>query len=153
LVVVIAVDQLRADLLDRYDSLFTGGFRRLRDRGMRFTNTTVDHAITVSHPGHVTLATGLVPSHHGIVDAAFFEGPPGDRHLVDALEDSAETILEAPKLKGVSPRKILAPTLSEWMTRADPHSRCVAIGSGQYSSLLHAGNLRGDVYWYSIDAA
>jgi hypothetical protein len=153
LVVVIAVDQLRADLLDRYDSLFTGGFRRLRDRGMRFTNTMVDHAITVSHPGHVTLATGLVPSRHGIVDAAFFEGPPGARHLVDALEDPGETILEAPQQKGVSPRKILAPTFSEWVTRADPGSRCVAIGSGQYSSLLHAGNLRGDVYWYSIQAA
>ncbi|HSS51643.1 MAG TPA: alkaline phosphatase family protein, partial [Thermoanaerobaculia bacterium] len=34
LVVVIAVDQLGEDLLERYDALFTGGFRRLKDQGM-----------------------------------------------------------------------------------------------------------------------
>src|SRR5262249_49438812 len=76
LIVVIAVDQLGEDLLERYDSLFTGGFRRLRDRGMSYSQAWVDHAITVSHPGHVTLATGTWPSRHGIVDAAFYEGPP-----------------------------------------------------------------------------
>ena len=152
LVVLITVDQLRADLLDRYDKLFNGGFRRLRDQGMRFTNTTVDHAITVSHPGHVTLATGLVPARHGIVDAAFFEGPPGQRHLVDSLQDTAESIVGQPAQKGVSPGKILAPTISEWIMAADPQSRCVALGSGQYASLLHAGHARPDVYWYSSQA-
>ena len=152
LVILIVVDQLRADLLERYDTLFTGGFRRLRDRGMRFTNTTVDHAITVSHPGHVTLATGLVPARHGLVDAAFFAGPPGSRRLVDSLEDPGETIPGAPGQKGVSPRKILASTLPEWFTRADPQARAVMLGSGQYSSLLHAGRFRGDVYWYSIQS-
>src|SRR4029450_12651899 len=113
LVVLITVDQLRADLLDRYDKVFNGGFRRLRDRGMRFTNTMVDHAITVSHPGHVTLATGVVPARHGIVDAAFFEGPPGQRHLVDSLQDTAEAIVGQPTQKGVSPRKIIVPTIVE----------------------------------------
>ena len=152
LVVLVAVDQLRADLLDRYDTLFKGGFRRLRDQGMRFTNTTVDHAITVSHPGHVTLATGVIPARHGIVDAAFFEGTPGNRKLVDALQDPAEQIVGAPDQKGVSPHKILSPTIGEWFSAADSKSRSVAIGSGQYSSLLHAGHARGDVYWYSIQA-
>ena len=152
LVVLITVDQLRADLLDRYDKLFTGGFRRLRDHGMRFTHTMVDHAITVSHPGHVTLATGVVPARHGIVDAAFFEGPPGQRHLVDSLQDPAEKIVGQPDQKGVSPWKILSPTISEWIQGSDPQSRCVALGSGQYSSLLHAGHARPDVYWYSIQA-
>ena len=90
LVVMIAVDQLRADLLDRYDTVFTGGFRRLRERGRWFTNGVVDHAVTVSHPGHATLATGMHPSHHGIVDAAFYLGPPGARVFTDALEDPAE---------------------------------------------------------------
>ncbi|HEV8376760.1 MAG TPA: alkaline phosphatase family protein [Candidatus Polarisedimenticolia bacterium] len=152
LIVLLAIDQLRADLLDRYDSLFTGGFRRLRDKGIRFTNTTVDHAITISHPGHVTLATGMVPARHGIVDAAFFEGPPGQRRLVDALEDPQEKILGSPDEKGVSPWKILVPTFPEWMAKADSRSREVALGSGRFSSLLHAGHLRGDVYWYSIPA-
>ncbi len=67
LIVLIAVDGLGADIFNRYDSLFSGGFRRLRHEGMNFTNAMVDHAMTISHPGHVTLATGMSPAHHGIV--------------------------------------------------------------------------------------
>jgi predicted AlkP superfamily pyrophosphatase or phosphodiesterase len=152
LVVMISVDQLRGDLLDRYDTIFTGGFRRLRDHGFRCTHATVDHAITISHPGHVTLATGLVPARHGIVDAAFYEGPAGSRRFVDALQDAGTHIVGAPGLPGVSPRRILAPTLAEWTLAADPESRVAAIGSGQYSSLLHAGHARAEVYWYAAAA-
>lgn len=149
LVVVIAVDQLGEDLMERYDPLFTGGFRRLRDQGMSFSEARVDHAISISHPGHVTLASGDSPARHGIVDAAFYEGPPGARKFVDALADPAEHIVGTPELPGVSPRKILASTLSEWVQAADPRARIAAVGSGQYSSLLHAGHAKGDVYWYA----
>jgi hypothetical protein len=83
------------------------------------------------------------------VDAAFYEGPPGARQFTDALADSSEAIVGAPGLPGVSPRKILASTLSEWIEAADPQARVVAVGSGQYASLLHAGHARGDVYWYA----
>ena len=148
LVVVIAVDQLRADLLDRYATAFTGGFKRLRDRGRRFTRTSVDHAITVSHPGHATLATGMHPSHHGIVDAAFYAGPPGARVFTDAVEDKDAPIVGAPKLPGASPKQFLATTLAEWIAGASPGARVVAVGSGRFSSLLHAGRAKGDVYWY-----
>ena len=154
LVVVIAVDQLRADLLDRYDKVFEGGFRRLRERGRWFTNTVVDHAITVSHPGHATLATGMHPAHHGIVDAAFYSGPPGRRVFTDAVEDSDAPITSGPivdgkpALRGASPKQFLASTLAEWVTSASPEARVVAVGSGRFSSLLHAGHAKGDVYWF-----
>src|SRR5690606_30724370 len=55
LVVLLVVDQLRADLLERYDSLFTGGFRRLRDESRIFVNGTHDHATTNTAPGHATI--------------------------------------------------------------------------------------------------
>lgn len=152
LVVMITVDQLRADLLDRYDSLFTGGFRRLHERGMSFQNGWVDHAVTVSHPGHATLATGLVPARHGIVDAAFYEPAQGGRRLVDALDDPQEQILKVPGRAGVSPRRFLATTLAEWILEADPDARAAAIGTGQFSSLLHAGRARAEVYWYAAAA-
>lgn len=152
LVVVVAVDQLRADLLTRYGTAFTGGFRRLRDQGHWFTHTLVDHAITVSHPGHATLATGMHPSHHGIVDAAFYAGPPGARVFTDAVEDKGAPIVGEPKLPGASPRQFLATTLAEWIAGASPGARVVAVGSGRFSSLLHAGRAKGDVYWYDGEA-
>jgi predicted AlkP superfamily pyrophosphatase or phosphodiesterase len=154
LVVVIAVDQLRADLLDRYDRVFEGGFRRLREQGRWFTNTLVDHAITVSHPGHATLATGMHPAHHGIVDAAFYSGPPGKRVFTDAVEDHDAPIVGGPivngkpALPGASPKQFLASTLAEWTAAASPEARIVAVGSGRFSSLLHAGHAKGDVYWF-----
>ncbi|HYV19704.1 MAG TPA: alkaline phosphatase family protein [Verrucomicrobiae bacterium] len=158
LVVMVAVDQLRADLLDRYDAAFDGGFRRLRQKGLWFTNTLVDHAITVSHPGHATLATGVHPGHHGIVDAAFYAGPPGGRVFTDAVDDPAAPIVNGPIVKGkpalpgASPRQFLTTTLAEWVALASPDARVVAVGSGRFSSLLHAGRAKGDVYWYDGDA-
>ncbi len=138
LVVLITVDGLRGDLLDRYDSAFAGGFRRMLDEGVRFTRAYVDHGITVSHAGHVTIATGRVPAKHGIVDAAFYTpGPAGDRHLVDAVRDTSERILGSPEAAGASPRQVLVEGLAEWVTRADPEGRAVSVGSGRYASLLH----------------
>jgi len=46
LVVMLVIDQLRGDLLDRYESVFTGGFRRLLDEGFRFTQASHAHART-----------------------------------------------------------------------------------------------------------
>ncbi len=148
LVVLIAVDGLGADIFTRYDSLFTGGFRRLRDNGMNFNRAMVNHAYTISHPGHVTLSTGMNPSHHGILEGAFYKRDGQSWRFIDALQDSNEQILGVPKSTGVSPRNILVSSLPEWFIKADPQSRAVAIGAGQFSSLLHAGHLKGDVYWY-----
>ncbi len=148
LVVLIAVDGLGADIFTRYDSLFTDGFRRLKDNGMNFDNAMVNHALTISHPGHVTLSTGMNPSHHGILEGAFYKRDGQNWRLIDALEDANEKILGVPTSKGVSPRNILVSSLPEWFIKADSQSRVVAIGSGQFSSLLHAGHLKGDIYWY-----
>jgi hypothetical protein len=148
LVVLIAVDGLRADLLDRYDAAFQGGFRRLRDTGLRFEEALVDHAITVSHAGHVTLATGLFPSNHGIVDAAFYVPEGNGRVLIDAVEDTTEALLGIPELGGVSPRRVLGDGLAEWIIHADPDARSLAVGSGNVSSLLYVFHAPADVYWY-----
>ena len=50
LVVTIVIDQLRADLIERYDSVFTGGFRRFLDEGFRFTQASHAHARTSTAP-------------------------------------------------------------------------------------------------------
>jgi predicted AlkP superfamily pyrophosphatase or phosphodiesterase len=148
LAVVLAVDQLRADLLERCDPALVGGLRRLLDRGRRFTRAMVDHAITGSHAGHATLATGCVPARHGIVDAAFYETRNGVPELTDALRDPLERMVDVAGIPGVSPRRILAGTLTGWFVRADPETRFAAVGSGAFLPILHAGGARGDVYWF-----
>jgi hypothetical protein len=61
LLVMITLDQFRAGYLEEYDEAFTDGFRRLRDGGQRYDRAIVDHAPTLSYPGHSTLATGAHP--------------------------------------------------------------------------------------------
>ncbi len=147
--VLIVVDQLRGDLLNRYDTILKGGFRRLRDEGYRFSRATVDHAVTLTAPGLVTLATGTHPSRHGIVDASFYEGPPGARRLVAALAGDSGPIVGGRGEPGVSPRRILERTLPEWLAASDPAARVVVLGSGEASAAYLAGAFRGDVFWYS----
>ena len=67
LVIMLVVDQLRGDLLDRYEPAFTAGFRQLLDHGFRFTQASHAHARTSTAPGHATLTTGVHPSRHGAV--------------------------------------------------------------------------------------
>ena len=73
LVVYVSVDQLRGDLLEHYDALFTGGFRRLHDEGFRFTEATHLHAKTTTAAGHATLGTGVFPFRSGIVNNEWLE--------------------------------------------------------------------------------
>ena len=148
LIVTITIDGLRADLLDRYDSAFTGGFRRLRDQGLRYTNAWTNHAVTVSHAGHVSIATGLNPSNHGIVDAAYYTKVDQKIQLVDAVQDTTEAIVGIPNSPGYSPRKILATSLADWIVDADPNAKTLAVGSGNISSLLYSYKPSSNVYWY-----
>src|SRR5213078_3838914 len=67
LVVVITVDQLRPDYLERYRPQLRGGFAMLLKQGAVFTEVYHDHAITETAPGHATILSGRWPAHTGII--------------------------------------------------------------------------------------
>src|SRR5688572_10085193 len=67
LVVVLSIDQMRADYLTRFAPLYTGGLRTLIERGAVFTNARYRHAANETGPGHSVLLSGQHPSHSGIV--------------------------------------------------------------------------------------
>jgi predicted AlkP superfamily pyrophosphatase or phosphodiesterase len=149
LTVLITVDQLRGDLLERYDRAFTGGFRRLMDNGFRYAAATADHAPTNSYPGHVTIATGAFPARHGIIDNSWAEEANGRLISVGGAIDNREKIVGFPALPGVSPGKLLVTGLPDWYLQQNPKSVVACISSNEYGSLLHAGKSRGHVYWFS----
>src|SRR2546422_3521859 len=82
LVLVITVDQLRPDYLDRYRSQLTGGLGRLLRQGAYFADAYQDHAVTETAPGHSTILSGRWPaqdrkstrlnSSHGYISYAGF---------------------------------------------------------------------------------
>ncbi len=153
LIIVVTVDQFRAEYLERFDSAFIGGFKRLRESGWRYDKAIVDHAPTLSWPGHTTVATGAYPRTHGICTDAFIKD--GRRQMM--LQDDEEQILGFPGSLSLSSRNILVPGLADWVVAADSNARTVAVGTGLGLALCYGTKPRGDrtenhVYWLDPNA-
>ncbi len=151
LVVLISIDQLPPFLLERYDSLFTGGLRRLLDDGWKYTNAVHDHAHTWTSSGHATLATGMHPAHHGIVSNRWFEEVDGQWQLVGSVSDPNTWLTSAPDVSGASPRNLMVGGLADWIEAADPDARIVSISGKATAAIMLASRSRGHVYWFVRD--
>src|SRR3954463_11846940 len=73
LVVLIVVDQMRADYVSRFHDRWHGGLRRLIDQGAWLTNAAYPYAETETCPGHATISTGAFPATTGIVGNAWWD--------------------------------------------------------------------------------
>jgi hypothetical protein len=147
LVVLVVVDQLRGDLLGRYDSLFTGGIRRLHDEGFRFTDATHFHAKTSTGVGHATLGTGVFPSRHGIVGNNWYERTSSGWRTVYCVEDTLSHILGHPALWGRSPANFLRSGLADWIQTVDSSAIVASISRKDRAAVGMAARARGHVYW------
>lgn len=152
LVVLMAVDQLRSDLLERYDHLFTGGLRRLLDTGMVFRNATHDHAETTTAPGHTTLSSGVYPRRHGIVSNTWWELRGGEWQSVYAVSDPESPILGYDQMPGRSPANMYRGGLPDWIAERDPEARVVSLSRKDRAAIGLAGRAEGQVYWLSPSA-
>src|SRR5260370_16743303 len=70
LLVVVTVDQLRPEYLERYRTQLTGGFALLAKQGAEFADAYQDHAVTETAPGHATILSGPFPPHTRILPNA-----------------------------------------------------------------------------------
>lgn len=147
LVVLIAIDQMRGDLLDRYATVFTGGFRRFLDQGYRFTVASHAHAHTETAAGHATISTGVFPSRSGIVANDWAQRTPDGWRNTYSLSDPESPLLGLPGAPGRSPRNMLRTGLADWILAADPGSRGVALSAKDRAAITMAGLARLETYW------
>ncbi|TVP60864.1 MAG: hypothetical protein EA351_00185 [Gemmatimonadales bacterium] len=148
LVVVVVVDQLRADLLDRYADVLPHGFARLRQDGHRFTNATFDHAQTSTAPGHATAVTGVHPYRHGLVGNNWLEQrEDGTWESVYALRDLDAPIVGEPEMEGRGPANLDREGLANWIVAADSRARVVSLSGKDRAAVAMAGRVAGHVYW------
>src|SRR5215813_4439387 len=73
LVLAIVIDQFRYDYLTRFKSEYTGGLKRLMDRGANFTNAYYQHVPTVTAVGHSTFLSGATPALSGIISNEWWD--------------------------------------------------------------------------------
>jgi predicted AlkP superfamily pyrophosphatase or phosphodiesterase len=139
LVVLITIDQFRADYLTRFGHQLTGGLDRLTRGGAWFTDAHHDHAITETAPGHATLLAGRFPRSTGIA-----------MNSVGVADEKAPLIGDGIGT-GASPRRFVGTTLVDWLRDADPRSRALSVSVKDRGAILPVGRSRSDVYWYSPD--
>ena len=73
LAVIIVVDQMRADYVDRFNAEWTGGLKRMVTQGAWFQQAAYPYLTTVTCAGHATIATGSFPHLHGIIQNAWWD--------------------------------------------------------------------------------
>jgi len=146
LVVVIAVDQMRADYLDRFDDRFTGGFARLLRDGAVFTEAHQDHALTETAPGHAAISTGDFPSRNGIVQNAWYDR--STHRSVYSFDDPAAPIVGIPDAPGRSPANMKTTALGDWLKRRSPQSRTFSVAIKDRAAIAMGGKRPDGVYWY-----
>src|SRR6202790_2096708 len=64
LVVLLVVDQMRGDYVDKFLGQWTGGLKRLVEEGAWFRNGAYPYAALETCVGHATISTGAFPATH-----------------------------------------------------------------------------------------
>ena len=146
LVTLVVVDQLPMPILSKYDSIFTGGFRRLLDGGLLFTQASHAYAQTHTAAGHATLGTGVVPARHGIVANGWREKGERDWEVVVAVGDTVR-VLGAAWAEGSSPANLRREGLADWLYAAHPEAKVLSVAAKARSAIGMAARARAHVYW------
>ena len=146
LLVNIVVSGMRADDLVRYNKNFTnGGFNRLINNGAYYTYASYDYMQTTTPVSLATLATGAMPSTHGVVADSWFDYVGNKR--VSLIDDSKEkSVNYSGDAVGYSPRQLVAETISDAMIQSDSTSKVATIAIEPLSAIVTAGH-SGEVYW------
>src|SRR6266480_3260889 len=135
LVVVITVDQLRPDYLDRYRPQLKSGLAMLLKQGAVFPEAYHDHAVTETAPGHATILSGRWPAHTGIIRN--FAG----------VQDSTTSLIGVTGI-GASPARFRGTELFDWLKAAEPAARALSVSGKDRGAILPIGRAKEQVYWY-----
>jgi predicted AlkP superfamily pyrophosphatase or phosphodiesterase len=153
LAVLIVFDQLRGDYLQRWHTLFEdGGFHRLEAEGAWFQNCHYPYALTMTGPGHASVATGCSPNKHGIIANDWYDRRAGKS--VNCVGSDRYDIIPplSGKKKGVSPERLLSPALADALKQATRgKARVVSLSLKDRSAVLPGGKRPDACYWLDKD--
>jgi predicted AlkP superfamily pyrophosphatase or phosphodiesterase len=146
LVVIVVVDQMRADYLERYSAGFTGGLRRLMREGAWFDHAAYPYLNTVTCPGHTTIGTGALPYRHGMILNTWW-----DRKIakaIDCTDDPKAQEVSYGTLTGIGDTGHFqeVKTLAQQM-REREHGRTVTMSIKARSAIGLAGRKADVVTW------
>ena len=150
LVVVLVVDQMRADYVDKFQGQWSGGLKRLVEEGAWFRNAAYPYAATETCVGHATISTGALPTTHGIVANAWWDRDT-QKMITCTADASAQDLGYAGLVVkgGDSAARLLVPTFADELRfQSGAPTRIVSLSLKARAAIMLAGH-RGDaVTWF-----
>lgn len=154
LIVLLSVDQMRADYVQRYAHQWTGGLRRLLDEGAIFTQAAYPYLGTLTCAGHATISTGTFPARHGMIQNTWWDRESAS--TVGCTSDPKATTIsymKPVKPGGNSLWRLRASTLAdELRAQSATPPKVVAISLKERTALTLAGRKADAVVWFDLAA-
>lgn len=161
LVVVISVDQMRADYLERFRPHFgPGGFNLLLEQGANFADCHYRHAITKTGPGHAVMLSGVQANINGIIGNEWLLRQWPMAEQVNVVEDRDSALVGLPPRvvrspggvleakSGRSPRHLLAPTVGDQLKiRHGAAAKVYGVADKDRAAILMSGKNADAAYW------
>jgi predicted AlkP superfamily pyrophosphatase or phosphodiesterase len=146
LAVVIVVDQMRADYVDRFNGAWTGGLKRMVTQGAWFQQAAYPYLTTVTCAGHATISTGSFPHTHGVFQNAWWDRE--SRKQVTCTEDPrAKNVgYNVSVSGGDSPYRLQVPTFGDQM-RSSRQAHVVSLALKARSAIMLGGHGGDAVTW------
>lgn len=147
LVVIVVVDQMRREYVDEYGGRWTKGLRRIFDEGAWFTEAAYPYLTTLTCSGHATIATGTLPSTHGIINNQWWDRDSQQLVSCSADPTSQEVPYDGNRQRGPggSARLLKVPTFASALSEATHgQGRVVTLSLKRASATMLAGQ-KGDV--------
>ena len=160
LIVVVSVDQLRFDFIDRFEPwLTTRGFKRFTREGAYYPNARFTHGIASTGPGHAVIGTGRPPSENGIIGNTWFErdAPVDERRWQAYFDDVIPYGTRAAPAsgrpwwrQGGSPRYCVDGLSPSQLTVSSPFDdlHVISVSHKDTSAILMGGRGAESAYWF-----
>jgi predicted AlkP superfamily pyrophosphatase or phosphodiesterase len=147
LVVVMVIDQFRADYLSRFQKEFltpgargeVGGFNYLMKNGAYFPLAQYDVLENMTCPGHAMISTGSHPRMNGIIMNEWYDSSSGKE--IYCVEDEKF---------GVSPRNLKTTTFADELKNSGASSKVVSVALKDRAAILLGGHRADLALWMDI---
>lgn len=150
LVVLLVVDQMRGDYVDKFRGQWKGGLKRLVEEGAWFRNAAYPYAATETCVGHSTISTGALPATHGMVANAWWDRE--SQKLVTCTADPNVNNIGyagASVKGGDSAWRMLVPAFAEELKfQGSAGTRVVTFSLKARAAITMAGHKANAVTWF-----
>lgn len=154
LVVLIVVDQMRGDYVDKFKDQWSGGLKRLVEEGAWFRDAAYPYAATETCVGHSTISTGALPATHGIVANSWWDRDSQKVVTCTSDPNSKNSAYAGGSAKGGdSAWRLRVPTFSDELKfQSGGATRVVTFSLKARSAITMGGHKADAVTWFDNGA-